>query len=129
MDIDKISKHFKIGRRLEPEEALEVIMGDIEKPKTKQQILDEKFAEITTVYNLEDKFAGDVDLYNSARSLFDAYISSSTVQTAIDEGDITQLFHTPQLTIDEYKITHDAEVDKPIIEYIKDYINVDKLRV
>jgi type I restriction enzyme R subunit len=129
MDIDKISKHFKIGRRLEPEEALEVIMGDIEKPKTKQQILDEKFAEITTVYNLEDKFAGDVDLYNSARSLFDAYISSSTVQTAIDEGDITQLFHTPQLTIDEYKITHNAEVDKPIIEYIKDYINVDKLRV
>jgi type I restriction enzyme R subunit len=129
MNIDKISKHFKIGRRLEPEEALEVIMGDIDKPKTKQQILDEKFAEIISIYDLDEQLANNRDLYNSARSLFDAYISSSTVQEAIDQGDLTQLYLTPQLTVDEYKTAHDAKIDQPILEYIRDYINVDKLRI
>lgn len=129
MNIDKISKHFKVNRRLEPEEVLDVIMGEVEKPKTKQELLDEKFDEIVALNDLENTFAGDITLYRNARSLFDAYISSPNVQKAIDEGYIQDLNHTPEFTVDEYQSVHDAKVDAPILEYIRDYINVDKLRV
>jgi type I restriction enzyme R subunit len=129
MNIDRISKHFQVNRRLEPEEVLAVIMGDVVNPKTKQEILDEKFDEIVSLNNLEDQFASNLNLYNDARSLFDAYISSPKVQLAIDEGYLQDLNHTPELTVEEYKSTHDAKVDTPILEYIRDYINVDKLRM
>jgi type I restriction enzyme, R subunit len=129
MNIDKISKHFKVNRRLEPEEVLDVIMGEIETPKTKQELLDEKFDEIIALNNLEEKFASNITLYRNARSLFDAYISSPEVQNAIDNGYIQDLNLTPELTVEEYKDTHESRVDTPILEYIRDYINVDKLRV
>ncbi len=129
MNIDKISKLFKINRRLEPDEALDVIMGKIEKPKTKQEILDEKFDEIVALNDLEEKVGSNPGLYRDARSLFDAYVSSSKVQTALDEGDLTVLHHSAELTFDEFKACRDAKVDEPIMNYVRDYINVEKMRV
>lgn len=129
MNLDKISKAFKINRRIDADEALELIMGRIDEPKTKQELLDEKFDEIIALNDLEPSFNKNPELYNSARALFDAYVSSASIQEAIDSGDYTELFTASQLTFDEFETVHSAGIDKPIINYVRDYINVNKMRI
>lgn len=129
MNLEKISKLFKINRRLESDEALDLIMGRIDMPKTKQEMLDEKFDEIISLNNLEEKLGSDSELYRDSRSLFDAYVSSRDIQQAIDDKNITQLFTSTELTFDEYENVHNNGLDKPILNYVRDYINVEKMRL
>ncbi len=128
MTLEKISKLFKLGRRLEVDEALDLIMGRMEKPKSKQELLDEKFDEVVQLNQLADKFAADPQLYRSARSLFEAYISSDKVRDVINNGYFQELETTSELTANEFYALRQAQLDQPIISYIRDYINVDKMK-
>lgn len=129
MNLDKLSKYFKVNRRIDADEALDLIMGRIDAPKSKKEILDEKFDEIISLNDLEPKFSADPLLYRNARALFDAYVSSSSIQNAIDAQNYTTLFTATELTFDEFESVHKEDIDEPIINYVRDYINVDKMRV
>jgi type I restriction enzyme, R subunit len=129
MTLEKISTLFRLGRRMEVDEALDLIMGRIEKPKSKQELLDEKFDEVVSLNRLTDKFADNPQLYRDAKSLFDAYVSSEEVRQAIDNGHFQLLANTTELTYQEFANLRQAQLDKPIISYIRDYINVDKMKL
>jgi hypothetical protein len=128
MTLAKISKFFRLNRGLDVDEALDLIMGRITKPKTKSELLDEKFDEVVQLKGLGEQFAANPRLYRQAKSLFDAYISSSTVKDSIDKGDFTALFHSPELNYEEFKAVHEANVAQPVLQHVRDYINTDKLR-
>jgi type I restriction enzyme, R subunit len=128
MTLEKISKLFKLGRRLDVEEALDLIMGRLNKPKTKQELLTEKFDEIVAINDLAEKFSEDPVLYQNAKAFFDAYISSNEVKQAVDSGHYQLLTNTPELSYDEFSKVKQAQLYEPIVNYIHDYINVEKLR-
>lgn len=128
MTLEKISKLFKIGRRIDIDEALDLIMGRIDQPKTKQDLLDEKFAEAIQLNGLTDKLADNPTLYRTARSLFDAYISSREVQETIDQGYFQNLDSLAELSSEEFYTLRQAHLDEPLVTYIRDYINVEKMR-
>lgn len=129
MNLEKISRFFKANRRIEADEALDLIMGRIDVPKSKQDLLDEKFDEIIALNNLDTVLGDDLGLYRSARSLFDAYVSSPTIMKAIDEKDYTVFYTTPGINFEDFEAVHEAKIDEPIINYVRDYINVERMRV
>ncbi len=128
MTLEKISRLFNLGRRIDVDEALDLIMGRLEKPKTKDELLDEKFAEVVSLYDLDKAFRDQPGLYRTAKSLFDAYISSQKVKEAIDNGYYQDLETTAELSAEEFYQLREAKLDEPIIAYVRDYINVEKMR-
>jgi len=128
MTLEKISNLLKLGRRVDVEEVLDMVMGRLDKPKSKEELLDEKFDEVVHLNNLGDVFADNSQLYRDARSLFDAYISSARVREAIDNGYYQDLETTSELTAKEFYSLKNEKLDEPIIEYVRDYVNVGKMQ-
>jgi len=127
MNLDKIRSFFKLDRKLSLGEALDIVMDQIEKPKLKAEIVHDGFNDAILTKNLTNKLTDDT-IFHLAYQLFDAYISSPAVQTAIDEQRYGNLDHTNQLSLEEYIRLHHAGVAEPLVAYIKDYIDITKLR-
>ena len=128
MTLDKMKKHFKLDRRISLGEALDVIMGRTEKPKKKAQIIDEKFEDFMTTKDLSERLSEDIDLYHLTFRLFDAYISSTEVRQAIDSKQFGNLSQTGQITLDQYAKLHQAGLAEPVVSYIRDYIDTERLK-
>lgn len=127
MNLEKIRNFFKLDRKLSLGEALDIVMDQIDAPKSKAEIIYDKFNDAVITKELSDKLTDDT-IFHLAYQLFDAYISSSAVQKAIDERKYGNLDHTNQLSLEEYIKLHHAGLSEPLISYIKDYVDVTKLR-
>jgi type I restriction enzyme, R subunit len=127
MNLEKIRRFFKLDRKLTLGEALDIVMDKIEKPKSKAEIIHDKFNDAVLTKELTDKLTDDTT-FHLAYQLFDAYISSPVVQKAIDGRTYGNLDHTNQLSLEEYIQLHQAGVAEPLVSYIKDYIDITKLR-
>ena len=128
MTLEKINKHFKLDRRISLGEALDIIMGRVEEPKPKQEIIEDHFQDFLTTQGYAEQLGEDAELLSLAQRLFDAYISSDTVRTAIDTGQFANLSQSSQMTIGEYTRLHNAGLARPVTQYIRDYIDTDKLK-
>lgn len=128
MTLDKIRRHFKLDRKVTIGEALDIVMGRIDEPKKKAELISDKFQEAIVNKGLVEKLADDSQLFHQAYHLFDAYISSKTVQEAIDSKEYGKLEQTSQISLDDYTMLYHAGISEPLITYIRDYIDTDKLR-
>ena len=127
MNLEKIRSFFKLDRKLSLGEALDIVMDKIETPKTKPQIIHDAFNDAVLTKELTDKLTDDI-VFHLAYRLFDAYISSPGVQKSIDDQTYGNLDHTNQLSLEEYIQLHQAGVAEPLVTYIKDYVDITKLR-
>jgi type I restriction enzyme R subunit len=125
MTPEKIRKIFNLDRRLDLREILDLIMNNKE-PLTKAQYIQQKFDEFVSDKNLSEELVGE--LYNDAFELFDAYITNRRVAEAIDNKDYSLLAGFGSITIDQLKRLGVDRINQ-IIGYVRDYINVEKLRV
>ena len=128
MTLDKIKKHFKLDRRISLGEALDIIMGRIDEPKRKNEIIFDALNDFVLTKNLSEQLSENNNLFHLAYKLFDAYISSDDVRAAIDSGHFGNLDQTGQVTIGEYTQLHQQNLARPAIDYIRDYVNTDKLK-
>lgn len=127
MNLEKIRHFFKLDRKLSLGEALDIVMDRIESPKLKPEVIHDHFNDAVLTKDLTDKLTND-NTFHLAYRLFDAYISSPDVQTAIDNQTYGNLDHTNQLSLEEYIQLHHAGVAEPLVGYIKDYVDITKLR-
>lgn len=128
MTLDKIKKHFKLDRRISLGEALDIIMGRTDTPKKKAAIIADRFDDFVQTKELSKRLSEDNGLYHLAYRLFDAYISSDHVRDAINSKQFGRLAHSGQLTLDEYTRLHHEGLAEPIVSYIRDYVDTDKLK-
>lgn len=128
MTLDKIKKHFKLDRRVTLGEVLDIIMGRKEELPKKAEIIQDKFDDFVATKELSERLSQDPELYHLAFRLFDAFISSDEVREAIDSGQFGNLAHTGQITLDEYRRLHEEDLARPIVQYIRDYVDTDKLK-
>jgi type I restriction enzyme R subunit len=128
MTLDKIKKHFKLDRRIGLGEALDIIMGRTEQPKPKAEIIAEQFEDFMITKDFAEKLSEDLELYHLAFHLFDAYISADEVRSAIDKHEYARLEDGSHVSIADYTKLHQAGLAEPIINYIRDYVDVDKLK-
>lgn len=127
MNLEKIRRFFRLDRKLSLSEALDIVMDKIEKPKSKTEVIHDKFNDAVLTKELTNKLTDDT-IFHLAYQLFDAYISSPAVQKAIDGRTYGNLDHTNQLSLEEYIQLHQVGVAEPLISYIKDYVDITKLR-
>lgn len=125
MTPEKIRKIFGLDRRLDLREILDLIMNNKE-PLTRAQYIQQKFDEFVTDKQLGDILVGKE--YNDAFELFDAYITNRRVAEAIDEKKFGLLEGFGSISMDQLKQLG-AERIGQIVSYIRDYINVEKIRV
>ncbi len=125
MTPEKIRKIFNLDRRLEGREILDLIFKD-KIPLTKAEYIKQKFDEFINDKKLGDELVGEG--YNDAFELFDAYISNRKVAEAIDNRNYSVLEGFGSLSINQL-VRLGSERINQIVEYIRDYINVEKLRV
>ncbi len=125
MTPEKIRKIFNLDRRLDLREILDLIMNNKE-PLTKAQYIQQKFDEFVSDKNLGEELVGES--YNDAFELFDAYITDRRVAEAIDNKDFSLLAGFGSITIEQLRRLGVDRMNQ-IIGYIRDYINVEKLRV
>ena len=128
MTLDKIKKHFKLDRRISLGEALDIIMGRTDQPKPKSEIIEEQFEDFMITKDFAEKLSEDIELYHLAFKLFDAYISADEVRAAIDKKEFARLEDSSHVSIADYKKLHEAGLAEPIVTYIRDYIDIDKLK-
>jgi type I restriction enzyme R subunit len=128
MTLEKIKKHFKLDRRISLGEVLDIIMGRMDIPKKKAEIISDKFTDFVTTKGFSEKLSEDLDLFHLAYQLFDSYISSQPVRDAIDSHQYGNLEHTGQITLEEFSKLHNEGLSQPIVEYIRDYVDTDKLK-
>jgi len=128
MTLEKIKKYFKLDRRVELDETLDIIMGRTIVPKRKAEIIDDKFNDFIQVKDLSEMLSIETDLYYRAHQLFDAYISSEYVRDSIDNGRFGELEQSGHISLSEYTSLYQAGLAKPIVDYIRDYVNTDKLK-
>lgn len=125
MTPEKIRKIFGLDRRLDLREILDLIMKNKE-PLTKAEYIKAKFDEFVADKQLGEELVGE--LYNDAFELFDAYITDSRVADVIDDKRYGELSGFGSISMRQLKNLGIERVDQ-IVNYIKDYINVSKLRV
>lgn len=125
MTPEKIRKALGLDRRLDLIEILDKIMLDKE-PPTRAQFIQQKFDEFVRDKGLEEELVGQS--YNDAFELFDAYITNPKVADAIDERNYSLLAGFGSVTMDQLRLLGTERIHQ-IVEYIQDYINVEKLRV
>lgn len=128
MTLDKIKRHFKLDRRLSLGEALDIIMGRTEEPRKKAEIIGDKFSDFVQVKDFAERLSEDTILFHLAYQLFDAYISSDFVRQAIDTGKYGDLTQSGQISLAEYTRLHHEGLAQPIVDYIRDYVDTDKLK-
>ena len=129
MNLEKMRRFFNLDRRLGVDEALDIVMGRVEKPRTKREIMTDKFEEAIVLSDLTNLLGSNPNLYRSAQSFFDAYVSSRNVQDAVDSGDYSQLFHSGELSFEEFKSLKQVNVADALMQYAQDYVEIDRLRV
>ena len=125
MTPEKIRKIFGLDRRLDLREILDLIINNIE-PLTKAEYIKAKFDEFISDKRLGEELVGEN--YNDAFELFDAYITDPRVAEAIDEKRYGELSGFGSISMRQLRHLGIERVEQ-IVSYIKDYINVDKLRV
>lgn len=128
MTLEKIKKHFNLDRRISLGEVLDIIMGRVDMPKKKAEIISDKFTDFVVTKGFSEKLSENLDLFHLAYQLFDAYISSQDVRNAIDSRQFGKLEQTGQITLMEYSKLHQEGLARPIVEYIRDYVDTDKLK-
>jgi type I restriction enzyme R subunit len=126
MTLEKLRKIFRLDRRIDVREAIDIVMND-EKPKTKDEKIKDYFDEFIMTKELGEKLVGGN--YNDAFELFDSYITNAKVQNAIDSGNLSELAGFGAISLDKLASLRDIGVYQPLVAYIRDYIPVEKLRI
>lgn len=126
MTLEKLRKVFRLDRRIDLREALDIVMND-EKPRTKDEKIKDYFDEFILTKELGEKLTGET--YHSAFELFDAYITNPRVQEAIDSGNFSALAGFGSISLDKIQELHSIGVYIPIVEYIRDYVSIEKMRI
>lgn len=125
MSPEKIRKIFNFDRRLDVREIIDLIIKNKE-PVSRDEYIKTRFDEFVNHNNLGEELVGDK--YNNAFELFDAYITNPRVSDAIDNKNYSLLAGFGSVSLEQLKELG-VDLMNQIVDYIRDYINIDKLRV
>lgn len=117
--LDKLSKLFKVGRRLGIRELLGKIFGDVEEFTTKDQLLEGEFQKYLSIVKPDP---GQVDVA-TLKSFFKAYVTDDEIRKIIDNKRYGQLATNASFNIDEAKELGKDWLEK-VPSYVKDYVTV-----
>lgn len=125
ISLEKLRKIFGLNRRLDLDEAIDLITGEETKPKDRDAKIKDYFDEFILDKNLGEQLTGE--LYDTAYEVFDAYIANEQVRKIINAKEFGKLQGVGSIGLSHIRLLGD--IFPQIIQYINDYIAIDKLNI
>lgn len=113
-NLDKLRKAVQADRRISLREILAKAFGEIDRFKTKDELLEEELAKFVSIHK------PDAAHMPVIRQFFKAYITDGAVRAIIDSLEFGKLADNPKVSLADVRaLEHWREV---ITEYVKDYV-------
>ncbi len=113
LNLDKIRSLFKVDRRINTKEVLEMAFEGRETFESKDELLDAEFSKFVSINKI------DQDQYDAAKNFFKAYATDQEVRDIIQRNKPAEFFNCLSFDFEEYKKLKQHKTIIP--QYIRDY--------
>ena len=115
-NLDKLRKAVQADRRITLREILAKAFGEIDRFKTKDELLDEELAKFVSIHK------PDAPHMPVIRQFFKAYVTDGAVRAIVDSREYGKLADNPRVSISDIKALNSWRDVIP--EYVKDYVSL-----
>jgi type I restriction enzyme R subunit len=115
-DLNKLRKALQLDRRITLREILAKAFGDIDRFKTKDELLEEELAKFVSIHK------PDAMHMPTIRQFFKAYLTDGAVRAIVDSREFSRLADNPKVSISDIQALNDWRDVIP--EYVKDYVSL-----
>jgi len=119
-NIEKLSRSYKLDRKLTIREIIEKIFGIIPDFKNKDQLLEEEFQKFVTTNAIHE-----TENITALRHFFKAYIVDQDLREIIRNKDFAMINNISSISMEDFKAISD-EGRTIVPQYIETYVSIDK---
>lgn len=116
--LEKLRKSVHVDRRITLQEILAKIFGEIDRFKTKDELLDEELLKFISIQKPEASYVPAI------RQFFKAYVTDSGVRAVVDSREFPRLADNPKVSLADLRSL--GEWRDRIPEYVKDYVSLNQ---
>jgi len=115
-NLDKLRKAVQVDRRITLREILAKAFGEIDRFKTKDELLEEELAKFVSIHK------PDAAHMPVIRQFFKAYVTDGGVRTVVDSREFGRLADNPKVSLADVRALDQWR--EVIPEYVKDYVSL-----
>jgi len=115
-NLDKLRKAVQADRRITLREILAKAFGEIDRFKTKDELLEEELAKFVSIHK------PDAAHMRAIRQFFKAYVSDGAIRTIVDSREFGRLADNPKVSLADVRALDQWRDTIP--EYVKDYVSL-----
>ena len=115
-NLDKLRKAVQVDRRITLREILAKAFGEIDRFKTKDELLEEELAKFVSIHK------PDAAHMPVIRQFFKAYVTDGGVRTVVDSREFGRLADNPKVSLADVRAL--GQWREVIPEYVKDYVSL-----
>jgi type I restriction enzyme R subunit len=115
-NLDKLRKAVKLDRRITLREILAKAFGEIDRFKTKDELLEEELAKFISIHK------PDAAHMPVIRQFFKAYVTDGGVRAIVDSREFPRLADNPKVSLADVRALDQWR--EVIPEYVKDYVSL-----
>ena len=119
-NIEKLSKSYKLDRKLTIREIIEKIFRIIPDFKNKDEVLEKEFQQFVTTNPIQEN-----ENISALRQFFKAYIVDQDLRHIIRNKDFAMINNISSISMEDFK-SISMEGRKMVPEYIETYVSIDK---
>jgi type I restriction enzyme R subunit len=113
-NLEKLRQAVQIDRRITLREILAKAFGDIDRFKTKDELLEEEIAKFVSIHK------PDAAAMPFIRQFFKAYVTDGGLRAIVEAGEFSRLADNPRLSLADFRAL--GPWRKVIPDYVKDYV-------
>jgi type I restriction enzyme R subunit len=117
-NLDKLRKSVQADRRITLREILAKAFGEIDRFKTKDELLEEELAQFVSIHKPDSPHMPVI------RQFFKAYLTDGAVRAIVDSREFSKLADNPKVSIGDIKALNGWRDVIP--EYVKDYVSLNQ---
>jgi type I restriction enzyme, R subunit len=117
-NLDKLRKAIQADRRVSLREILAKAFGEIDRFKTKDELLEEELAKFVSIHKPDALHMPVI------RQFFKAYISDGSLRNIIESREFGRLADNPKISLSDFRELNDWRNIIP--EYVKDYVHLNQ---
>jgi type I restriction enzyme R subunit len=115
-DLNKLRKALHLDRRVTLREMLAKAFGEIDRFKSKDELLEEELAKFVSIHKPDSAHMPVI------RQFFKAYVTDGAIRTVVDSREFGRLADNPKVSLADIGV---LEQWREIIqEYVKDYVSL-----
>jgi type I restriction enzyme R subunit len=113
-DLNKLRKALHLDRRITLREILAKAFGEIDRFKSKDELLEEELAKFVSIHKPDSAHIAVI------RQFFKAYVTDRAIRTIVDSREFGRLADNPKVSLDDIRALDQWREIIP--EYVKDYV-------